>query len=460
MDRRRFLTTSTAGAIGAIAGPGVATAAETPNIVLILADDLGYGDLGCYGSHTRTPNLNRMAREGVLFRQFCSASPVCSPSRAGLLTGRYGVRSGIHTVLMPTDTYGLPDTEVTIAQMLKPAGYKTMLVGKWHLGSQPRFLPTNHGFDEFYGLPYSADQDPSVLMHNTDVIESPVQLSTITQRFTEQAVNFIRRSKNSPFFLYMPQTSPHLPLAVSPAFRGKSALGLYGDVVEELDWSVGQVLDELTLSSLDRNTLVIFSSDNGPWFQGSPGRLRGRKGDTFEGGMREPFIARFTGRIPANKIVRGFASTLDMLPTIASLTNSGLPPNPLDGVDIWPVLTGEAESVERPLFLYFDDWHLQCARSGRWKLHLARYNSAAFTAEPREGRFNLRLINPELYDLDADSAESADNSADNPGIVADLRSRVESLLPTLPANVQTAWNQTQKRAVHANIPGGWPVPIL
>jgi arylsulfatase len=287
MNRRKFLRASSTGALGAFSSKGRADSPQWTNIVVIYADDLGYGDLGCYGSRIHTPHLNRMAREGALFRQFCSASPVCSPSRAALLTGRYGVRTGIPTVLNPSDTYGLPDSETTIAQMLKPAGYKTMCVGKWHLGSLPKYLPTSRGFDEYYGLPYSNDQAPSVLMHNTDVIESPVQLDTLTARYTEEAVDFIRRAKDSPFFLYMPHTFPHIPLAASANFRGKSALGLYGDVIEELDWSVGQVLKELSANRLERNTLVLFSSDNGPWFQGSPGGLRGRKGDTFEGGMRD-----------------------------------------------------------------------------------------------------------------------------------------------------------------------------
>lgn len=460
MDRRGFLETSTAGAFGAVAPLSASALARMPNIVLINADDLGYGDLGCYGSRMRTPVLNRMADEGVLFRQFCSASPVCSPSRAALLTGRYGVRGGVPTVLSPADTYGLSRSETTIAEMLKPAGYKTMCVGKWHLGSLLEYLPTSRGFDGYYGIPYSNDQSPSVLLHNTDVIESPVNLDTITQRYTQVAANFIRQSRESPFFLYFAHTAPHLPLSVSPRFRGRSSMGLYGDVLEEVDWSVGQVLQELSANGLDNDTLVLFSSDNGPWFQGSPGRLRGRKGDTFEGGVRVPFLARFSGRIPPGRISRAFASTLDILPTIAALTHAALPANPLDGVDLWPLLSNEAVNVDHPLFLYFDFWNLQCARLGHWKLHLARHNNPAFTPEPQVGRYNLRLTSPELYDLNRDSAESADLSADHPGIVADIRARVEQLLPTLPVPVQAAWADTQRRKVHHTTPGGWPVPIL
>ena len=458
MKRRTFLQAGSAAALGSLA-KGVAGLNPPPNIIVILADDLGYGDLHCYGSRIQTPNIDRMAAEGAMFSNFYAASPVCSPSRAALLTGRYGVRCGIRTALTPTDTIGLPSTETTIAQMLKPAGYNTMCVGKWHLGCTGGFLPTQHGFDGYYGIPYSNDQSPSVLMQNTTVIESPVNLSTITQRYTAQSIDFIRRSKNAPFFLYLPHTAPHIPLAASPDFLGKSSMGLYGDVVAEMDWSVGQILQELKANNLDSNTLVVFTSDNGPWFQGSAGRLRGRKGDTFEGGMREPFLARFPGRIPPGRKVKPLASTLDLLPTIAGLTNTTLPGNPLDGVDIWPLLTGEGRPSVRPPFLYFADWNLQCARVGRWKLHLARYNTPAYSPMPKVGYYNLRLLSPELYDIENDPEEAEDVSNDHPDIVANIRTRVEQMVPTLPAQVQAAWQDTQNRPVYQNTPGAWPEPV-
>jgi arylsulfatase A len=470
MRRRTFIKQAGAAALSPIA-QRLRASSQSPNIVLILADDLGYGDLSSYGSQISTPNLDNMARQGVLFRQFYSASPVCSPSRASVLTGRYGVRGGVPTVLVPTDTGGLAATETTIAQMLKPAGYSTMCVGKWHLGRPNNYLPTSRGFDAYYGIPYSNDMTPSILMSNTDIIESPVNLNTLTQRYTAQAVNFIQRSKNSPFFLYLPHTFPHIPLAVSPDFAGKSGMGVYGDVVQELDWSVGQVLQALQDNGVDQNTLVMFTSDNGPWFQGSPGRLRGRKGDTFEGGMREPFIVRFPGTIPTlnvrarrgspvGRVVDSFATTLDIVPTIAKFTNVPLPGNPMDGVDIGPVLTGQAETVDRPLFLYFNNWDLQCARLGQWKLHMARGNTPAYTPTPQVGYYNLRLINPELYDIDADPEEAEDISAQNPDIVADIQRRVAQMLPGLPSQVQTNWHGTQNRPVYPNEPGAWPVPIL
>ncbi len=459
MKRRNFIKKSTAAAFAPLS-TRLKASSRPPNIVHIVADDLGYGDLGCYGSRIRTPNLNQMAREGVRFRQFYSANAVCSPSRAPILTGRYGVRTGVHTVLFPNDLHGLAETETTIAQLLKPAGYKTACIGKWHLGRPNQYLPTSKGFDSYYGIPYSNDMAPSVLMRYIGVIESPVELASLTRRYTEEAVKFINQSKESPFFLYLPYNAPHIPLDVSPDFVGKSNMGLYGDVVQELDWGVREVLNALKANELDQDTLVIFTSDNGPWFQGSAGRLRGRKGDTFEGGMREPFIARFPGRIPSGQVVNSFATTLDLLPTIANMVQLPLPANPLDGVDIGRVLTSELSSVPRPLFLYFNAWDLQCSRMGRWKLHMARANTPAYTPEPKVGYLNLRLLNPELYDIDADPEEAEDTAAQNPAIVADIMSQVSRLLPSLPSQVQTAWHSTQTRPVNPNEPGAWPTPIL
>lgn len=298
MNRREFLTTAAAGV-----GCRLASAANNHlNVVFILCDDLGYGDLGCYGSKLRTPNLDRLASEGIRFTNFNSADPVCSPSRAAFLTGRYPTRVGVPNVLFPNDTTGLNLDEITMANMLKARGYKTMCIGKWHLGRPAQYLPTSRGFDEYLGIPYSNDMNPRVLMHNTDVIENETDLDSLTQKYTDKAVKFIRESKSSPFFLYMPHTFPHIPLGASARFRGKSTEGLYGDVVEEVDWSVGQVLQALKENGVENDTLVMFSSDNGPWYQGSPGKLRGRKNTTYEGGVREPFLARLPGRIPKDRV--------------------------------------------------------------------------------------------------------------------------------------------------------------
>ena len=453
---------------------------QPPNIILILCDDLGYGDLHIYGSNMLTPNLDRMAQEGVMFRQFYSTSDVCSPARASLMTGRYATRVGIPRVLNPTDA-GLPLGEKTMAEVLKPAGYKTACVGKWHLGAQNQFLPTNRGFDSYFGIPYSNDQLPSILLQGTQVVESPVQLDTITQRYTSHAVDFINASKSSPFFLYFAHTFPHIPLAASAAFLGKSALGLYGDVLSEIDWSVGQVLQALQANGIDNNTLVMFTSDNGPWYLGSPGRLRGRKGSSYEGGVREPFIARFPGRIPAAngrsgsllpstsgmvgvgpapaRVSNAVATTLDIMPTVANLCGAALPANPMDGVDIWPVLSGQKTNVTRQAFLYFDDWNLQCARVGAWKVHVARYNTFPFSPDPVGGRVNLPLPTPELYNIEADPDESYDVAAEHPDIVTSMVALILKLLPTFPADVMNAWNATMSQKASAN-EGGLPTAIV
>jgi arylsulfatase A len=430
---------------------------RSPNIVLIYADDLGYGDLGVYGSSVHTPNIDRMAREGARLVQYNSASPVCSPSRAALLTGRYPTRFGVQTVLFPSDAGGLPASETTIAAMLKRQGYKTSCVGKWHLGSQTQYWPTNRGFDEFFGLLYSNDMQPLQLIHSTQVVEEPVNVDTLTPRYTEQSVKLIANSKETPFFLYLAYTMPHIPLAASQSFRGKSALGPYGDAVEEIDWSVGQVLAALRENGLDRNTLVMFSSDHGPWYQGSQGKLQGRKGETFEGGVRVPFIASFPGRIPRRLVVRGIASALDVLPTVARLCNAPLPDKPVDGVDLWPLLTGQQDLVDRELLLYFDGLHLQCARLGRWKLHVSRYNIAPWLPEVVGGRINLPLPKPELYDLEADPTESYDVASINPQIVARIRSRMEDMLQSFPEQVKKAWEDTQSIKVENTPSGALPV---
>jgi len=454
-DRRCFLKTAAAAALCA---PLARAAARPPNVVLIYADDLGYGDLGCYGSPIRTPNLDRLAADGVRFTHFYSANPVCSPARAALMTGRYPTRVGVPRVLNPKDTTGLPDSETTMAQVLKPKGYRTMCIGKWHLGHLPQYLPTSRGFDEYFGIPYSNDMNPRVLMRNTEVIEETATLETLTPRYTEQALGFLERSRHDPFFLYMPHTYPHIPLAASERFRGKSPAGLYGDVVEELDWSVGRVLDALKKHNLESNTLVLFSSDNGPWFLGSPGRLRGRKGSTYEGGVRVPFLARWPGRIPKGRVCSGVGSIMDLLPTITRQCDAPLPKNPLDGMDIWPLLSGEKQELEREALLYFDNVNVQCARWRNWKLHIARYNSMAFNPAPAAGRVNLPLAAAELYDLTNDPDESYDQAPERPQVVAEIRGRMERLLESFPEDIRRAYTETKSRATAASAVGALPRP--
>ncbi|HEV2447504.1 MAG TPA: sulfatase [Candidatus Sulfopaludibacter sp.] len=454
MTRRDFLASAAAGIGSALAAP-----AKPPNIVFLLCDDLGYGDLGCYGSRIRTPNLDRMAAEGVRFTNFCSADPVCSPSRAALLTGRYPTRVGVPRVLFPQDAGGLSLDETTLANVLKGSGYRTMCIGKWHLGRPAPYLPTSRGFDSYFGIPYSNDMNPRVLMRNTEVIEETANLETLTQRYTEEARRFIEASKGSPFFLYMPHTFPHIPLAASPRFRGKSSEGLYGDAVEEVDWSVGEVLQTLRRNSLDRDTLVMFSSDNGPWYQGSPGKLRGRKNTTYEGGVREPFIARWTGSIPTGRTCNGLASMMDVLPTVAARCGARLPAKPLDGIDIWPLLHGDKDSIERAPLLYFDNWDLQCARWMNWKLHVARHNTAAYTPAPPGGRHSFLLPKPELYNLATDPDESYDVAAENPQVIAQIQEKIGAMLSGFPEPVQRAWAEARARKTNPDTPtGAYPQP--
>jgi len=449
IHRREFLSMAAAAALPK----------RAPNVVLIYCDDLGYGDVGCYGSSIRTPNIDRLANEGTRFTHFYSGNPVCSPSRAALLTGRYPVRVGVPRVFFPRDTTGLPESEVTLAQVLKTRQYRTMCVGKWHLGHHPPYLPTARGFDHYFGIPYSNDMVPRWLMEDTKVIEEQATLETLTPRYTGRAVRFIEQSKGSPFFLYMPHTYPHIPLAASSRFRGKSALGLYGDVVEELDWSVGEVTAALKRTGQEKDTLVMFSSDNGPWFQGSPGRLRGRKGTTWEGGQRVPFIARLPGWVPARKTCAGVAGVMDILPTVARLCGAELPRNPLDGIDISPLLTGAKLELEREALLYFNGLNLQCARWRKWKLHVARHNTEAYMPAPPGGIVNLPLAKPELYDVVNDPDESYDAAPENRLVVEQIMARAGRLMAGMPQEVRDARAATLARPVREGPAGAMARPV-
>ncbi len=352
-------------------------------------------------------------------------------------------------------------SETTVAQTLKGAGYSTMCVGKWHVGWAPPYLPTHRGFDQFYGIPYSSDMYPLPLMQGDQVIQAEVSTDVLTQLFTQQAVNFINgaNANGSPFFLYLAYSTPHIPLTPSAAFRGASKQGAYADVVMEMDASVGAVMQAIKNNGIDGNTLVIFSSDHGPWYQGSVGNLRGRKAETWEGGMREPFIARFPGQIQPGTECDGLATAMDILPTLARLAGAALPKNPLDGNDIWPLLTGARQTVDRQAFLYFDGWNLQCARFGPWKLHVARNNTPAWAPAPVGGVLNLPLAAPELYNLTADPGEASDCAADNPAVVADISRRIAQLLPTFPVDVQNAWRSTVLLPVEYTPTGALPIQL-
>jgi arylsulfatase len=427
-------------ASGALSPAAFAQSRQKPlNLVMIYCDDLGYGDLGCYGSPIPTPNIDSLAKDGLRFTDFHSGNPVCSPSRSALLTGRHNTRVNVPRVFFPRDNDGLPTDETTFARMAQKGGYATACVGKWHLGHKHPHLPTDHGFDEYFGIPYSNDMNPRWLMDGDKVIEEQATLETLTPRYTDRAVRFIEKAKDKPFVLYMPHTYPHIPLAASARFRGKSEQGLYGDVIQELDWSVGEVLRALRLNGVADHTLVVFSSDNGPWYQGSSGRLRGRKGMTTEGGMRVPGLARLPGVIPAGRTTTAFASVMDILPTFASMAGLDKPAKPLDGVDIGEVLRGYAPDVERTQpFLYFDGWDAQCSRMGKWKLHFARRNDFIYSPSPQGGPKTLALRPPELYNLALDPDESYDVAPENPQVVERLMSQTETMLAGFPQEVRDA----------------------
>jgi arylsulfatase A len=418
-----------------------------PNIVFIYADDMGYGDLGCYGSKaTKTPNIDRMAAEGLRFTSFYSVAPLCTPSRAALMTGRYAARMGVDqmrlaNVLFPTDQTGLPQAETTVAQALKDRGYATACIGKWHLGRVSPHRAIDHGFDYYFGIPYSNDMNPTPVMRNAEVVEEPANQDTLTLRYTNEAISFIERAKAQPFFLYLAHTMPHIPLHASERFRGKSAGGLYGDVVEELDWSVGEILKTLNRLGLDRDTIVFFSSDNGPWYLGSAGPLRGRKGGTYDGGVREPGIIRWQGKIRAGGVSDEPIATLDFFPTALALAGesarSSKPQLPLDGKNILPLLLGPTNKGPDAVYLFFDGPYLQTARVGRWKIHVARWNIPRYTAASGQQK-NLKLATAELYDMNLDIAESYDVAAQHTQLVSELTARIVAALRTFPEEIRQA----------------------
>ncbi len=447
-------------------------AAEKPNIIVILADDLGYGDLGCYGHPSiRTPNLDRMAAEGMRFTDFYVAAEVCTPSRAALLTGRYPIRSGMchdkFRVLRNVSTGHLPEDEVTLAELLKGRGYASGYVGKWHLGvwsNNAAGHPKNHGFDFAFGLPHSNDMDPTgprpkdvdnsenpdpkwfnaPLYDGEKLIEQPADQTTLTRRYTEQATKFIREKKGGPFFLYFPHSFPHTPLYASEKFRDKSPRGRYGDVVEELDWSVGQVLDAVRAAGIEKNTFVFFTSDNGPWLirglaGGSAGLLRDGKGSTWEGGMRVPGIAWMPGKVPAGTVCHELATSMDLLPTCATWAGAPLPADrPLDGLDLTPLLTATGP-VKRDAFLYYRGTQLFAARLGQWKAHfLTQPGYFAPKPEPHDP--------PRLYNVQADPGENLDVAAAHPEVLREIAAAVERHRAT----VQPV--PTQLEAVVATVP--------
>jgi arylsulfatase A len=430
-------------------------AEKTPNFIIIFADDMGYGDVGVYGHPTiKTPNLDQMANDGQKWTNFYVAAPVCTPSRAGLLTGRLPIRTGMcsdkRRVLFPDSKGGLPESESTIASLLKTAGYSTASIGKWHLGHLPQYAPAVHGFDYYFGIPYSNDMDHQFegvsyieactypapdyfdvpLLRNSEIIERPADQTTITKRYTEEAVQFIEANTDTPFFIYLAHSMPHVPLYRSTDFENTSLRGVYGDVIEELDWSVGEILSTLKRTGLDENTLVVFTSDNGPWLifnqhGGSAGLLSGGKGGTYEGGMREPAIFWYPGTIEP-EVVMDLGTTMDLLPTICRLANVELPGDRIyDGYDLSPVLKGTGESP-RDVVFYYRGTQVYAIRKGAFKAH--------FITQPEYGD-NRKTVHeiPLLFNLNTDPSEKFNIAEQHPEILREmeqvLAEHISSLTP-------------------------------
>ena len=430
-----------------------------PDIVLIYMDDMGYGDVDAYGGiEYTTPHIDKLAASGMRFTNFYAAQPICTASRAGLLTGCYPNRIGLHGALGPYSKIGISDKEITIAQMLKKKGYATGMIGKWHLGVTKKFLPLQHGFDEYFGLPYSNDMwpvdydgkpmkdtndfrtkyPPLPLMEGNKVfryIRTLEDQSTLTTLYTEHAVDFIKRQKNHSFFLYLAHTMVHVPIAVSEKFKGKSKQGLFGDVMMEVDWSIGQVLKAIHDNGLDKNTLIIFTSDNGPWLTfgnhaGSAGGLKEGKMTTFEGGLREPAIVCWPGTIAPGTVCNKLACNIDILPTLAAITGAPLPTNKIDGVNILPLLKGKPNVNPRDhLYYYYNNNSLEAVREGSWKLVLPHKIESNENEPPGKdgwpGKIHMDSTGLALYDLRRDAGERYDVKEQNPDVVEKLQQLVE-----------------------------------
>jgi arylsulfatase A len=406
----------------------------SPNIVLIFIDDMGYADIGPFGNtEVKTPNLDRFATEGMKFTSFY-ATPVCSMSRACLMTGCYNARVSVPGVLFPRDNVGLNPSEVTLAEIVKQKNYATCAIGKWHLGHHPEFLPLRQGFDRYFGLPYSNDMlagrngmPPLPLYDNDKVIETEPDQSQLTKRYTEKAIEFIRQNQNTPFFVYLPHTMIHFPLAASASFLGKSKMGLIGDTIEEIDWSVGQIMGTLKELNLDDNTLVVFTSDNGPARREAP-PFRGNKGTIFEGGVREPCMMRWPGKIPAGTTCHEIAGNIDMLPTFAKLVGATLPKDRiLDGRDISSLMYDPKSGPVRDTHLYYSGLKLGAIRQGKWKYFPS---SAAGNA----GNNKTKETKAALYDLSTDLGESNNVAEANPDVVMKLEQEFKTRREEIEAN--------------------------
>jgi arylsulfatase A-like enzyme len=474
MSGRLLLAAAAALWLAAPAWANDEAAAGPPNFVIVFTDDQGYQDVGCFGSpNIKTPNLDRMAAEGMRFTDFYVAQAVCSASRVALMTGCYSNRVGILGALGPATTHGISDQELTIADVVKKRGYATAIYGKWHLGHHPPFLPTRHGFDDYFGLPYSNDMwpfhptdgskyPPLPLMKGEKVIQTNPDQTQLTTWYTEHAVKFIEKNQARPFFLYVAHNMPHVPLHVSEKFQGKSERGLYGDVIMEIDWSVGQILETLKRLHLDAQTLVIFTSDNGPWLSygdhaGCALPLREGKGTMFDGGCREACIMRWPGKIPAGSACHELAATIDLLPTIAGLAGAEVPKDRIiDGKNIWPLMEGRP-GAKSPHDVYYCYWgnELQAVRSGQWKLHFPhqyRTLAGAPGSGGKPGPYKQAEIGLSLFDLNSDISETSSVADKHPEVVKRLQALAEQ------AREDLGDSATGRKGKNVRQPGRLPAP--
>jgi arylsulfatase A len=472
-ERRNFLKTMAASAIassgmGAFASVQSEAAqvrggrTERPNVLLMICDDLGYGDLGCYGSAIPTPNLDRLAAEGTRCMHYNSAHPICSASRAALLTGRYAPRSHTPGALFPHAKIAMAKEEQTLANLFQDAGYRTHAIGKWHLGDEPGYTPTDRGFDTYFGVPYSDDMSPLPLIRDKTTLEANTDRDNLTPRYTEEALKYFTQSGDQPFFLYCAYSYPHDPARGSKAFKGRSQFGDVGDSIEEIDWSVGKFLDALHKSGKADNTVVIFTSDHGPWFQGSPGKTRGRKGSTFEGGVRVPFLLRWPSRIPSATVCDEWIGHLNVLPTLAAWCGLKTPKLPLDGFEASAVLMHRHPAPAKPV-LYFTpvgNTTVHCIRAGAWKLRLAQSDGQIYINDRPGSSTNYLLPKPELYNLAVDPCESYDVAKNHPEIVRQLQAQLDREMATFPPEVQQAYASLQNRVASVVTPPGAAPRIL
>ena len=477
MDRRKFLALMGSGV--AVAQPASALALSavaekkkkahaprkrkgSPNVVLMICDDLGFGDLGCYGSKLGTPNLDRVAAEGVRFTRLNAGHPICSASRAALLTGRYGLRCNTRGAFGPHSKTGTSLDETLLSNLFHAKSYRTKAIGKWHLGDAPEYLPTSRGFDSYYGVPYSVDMRPLPLIRDKEILEQETDPKLLTPRYTTEAVEFLDHIGSDPFFLYLAFSYPHNPPMASERFAGKSGLGDQGDAIAEIDWSVGEVVKALERNGLASDTLVMFTSDHGPWYQGNPGAVRGRKASTFEGGFRVPMLAKWPGVIAEGRVEQTPCSNLDVLPSLTKICGLDQPQKPLDGVDASALLLGSGEQIETRSRIYFSPMsgrggrNAHCIRKGDWKLRVAQgILGEVYVNDPTtKATESAWLPHPELYDLGLDPAESYNVAKLHPEKLEVLMAELEALIPSFPPDVVEAYAALKAKVGDVSTPVG------